>query len=489
MCPNTGRWFAMAALLAVSLAPACVLDVGQKHECRSKSDCLGERSCVDGTCRALTRDAASSAGDAAPDAPGGDGDATSSDGSSNDESDDRSHADASASDGPTDTTDSSHDTMGSPSDALDGDASGDARADASGDARADASDAAPLPRYTATGTPNYVFVTSATIALDFGSLDAADKICADTAKAAKLPGTYVAWLSTSTINARQRLGTARGWIRPDGAPFADTIADIISNRIFYPPVIDENGRELRGSYKKEPVVTGTLANGTVGGTCMDWTTAVNSQNFFPTVGVTTDTPIGWTAFDDRDYPVGCDIGAHLYCFGVDHTTPVQVVPQPGKKAFVSDGSFTMLGLDGADRLCAAEATRAHLTGTFMALLATTGATAASRFPSPDHRWVRVDGVPLVEPGQDLFRDGPRTALLSVTSSGAPTDAWIMTGAGSPLTLSPDLLSSCRNWVDTGQEETLAITGLANQFDDWFDHIANPDRCTRGGDNRVYCLEK
>lgn len=481
MCPNAGRWFALAVVLAASLGPACVLDVGQKHECISSDDCLAGRMCVAGTCRALTGDAAA-ASDGDADAP--ESDTALVDGAADvadvaaDGPDDRSHVDASAADGTTDATDASHDAMSSTNDVRD-----------ANDGAGDAGDAAPPPRYTATGTPNYVFVTSTKTSLSFGSLDVADKMCADAAKAGKLPGTYLAWLSTSTVNARDRLGKARGWIRPDGAPFADTIADIVSNHIFYPPLIDERGREVRGSYKNEPVATGTRDDGTVGGTCMDWTTSASSQLFYPTIGVTTDTPSGWTAFDDRDYPVGCDVAAHLYCFGIDHTTPVQVVPQPGKKAFVTDDDFTTTGIDGADRLCAAEATKAHLSGTFLALLATTGTPAAMRFRSPDHRWVRVDGVPLVEAGQDLFRDGPRTALLSVTSSGASTDAWVMTGAGSPLTVSPDLLSSCRNWEDTGQEETLAITGIANQFDDWFDHLATPDHCSSRENSRVYCLEE
>src|SRR5690606_988458 len=75
-----------------------------------------------------------------------------------------------------------------------------------GDPDAGAADAA-LPT-------NIVFVTSTQhVAQDLGGLEGADRICADRAAAAGLPGTYVAWLSTRTVDARDRLAGARGWVR------------------------------------------------------------------------------------------------------------------------------------------------------------------------------------------------------------------------------------------------------------------------------------
>jgi len=76
--------------------------------------------------------------------------------------------------------------------------------------------------------PNIAFVTSAKyVGGQFGGLDAADKECARLALAARLPGTYKAWLSTSTEDAIDRLGSARGWVRVDGKPFADERKEII----------------------------------------------------------------------------------------------------------------------------------------------------------------------------------------------------------------------------------------------------------------------
>src|SRR5690606_4557544 len=82
---------------------------------------------------------------------------------------------------------------------------------------------------------NLVFVTSTTHEpASLGGLAGGDAICAARAEAAGLPGTYVAWLSTATVDARDRLGSARGWRRVDGEPFADTVEDLASGKIFYP---------------------------------------------------------------------------------------------------------------------------------------------------------------------------------------------------------------------------------------------------------------
>src|SRR5206468_3194505 len=74
--------------------------------------------------------------------------------------------------------------------------------------------------------PNYAFVTSQRVPTRFQPLEVADSRCNDAAAAAGLPGEYRAWLSTAAHYARDRLAGARGWIRTDGAPFADTVDDL-----------------------------------------------------------------------------------------------------------------------------------------------------------------------------------------------------------------------------------------------------------------------
>jgi len=84
---------------------------------------------------------------------------------------------------------------------------------------------APRAVGTAFSAKNIVFVTS-TLSTpgNIGSLAAADAICTARAQAAALPGAYVAWLSSTVTSAKARLGSARGWVRVDGMPVADTVA-------------------------------------------------------------------------------------------------------------------------------------------------------------------------------------------------------------------------------------------------------------------------
>lgn len=108
--------------------------------------------------------------------------------------------------------------------------------------------AIPLLLLSEAPKPNIAFVTSTTYNGDLGGLAGADQKCQALAEAAGLPANvYKAWLSTSNENAKDRLGSARGWVRKDGKPFADTVADIVSGKIFHPLRIDENGADT-GAY-------------------------------------------------------------------------------------------------------------------------------------------------------------------------------------------------------------------------------------------------
>jgi hypothetical protein len=98
--------------------------------------------------------------------------------------------------------------------------------------------------------PNRVFVTGTPVPLSYlRDPDAADRECARLGSEADMPGDYLAWVSTATQSAIARLITVepepRGWTRPDGAPFADSISDLFSGRIMYPPLLTDLGTETR----------------------------------------------------------------------------------------------------------------------------------------------------------------------------------------------------------------------------------------------------
>ena len=215
----------------------------------------------------------------------------------------------------------------------------------------------------ASAIPNYAFVTSATVPAVFQSLDAADQICATAAAASGLPGQFRAWLSTATANAIDRLQGARGWIRTDSAPFADTLDDLGAGRIFTPLRLDERGAIASGL-----VMTGTNAAGRAepASDCNDWSDGATGDAM---AGTTEGTTTVWTSVTT----IRCSDPARLYCFGVDRVATVAPRPPNGKLAFLSDDPFTIGGgLAAADAQCQREATSAGLPGTFHALLSSPG---------------------------------------------------------------------------------------------------------------------
>ena len=307
----------------------------------------------------------------------------------------------------------------------------------------------------ATQSPNVAFVTSDTTSGGFQSLDAADQICATAAGAAHLSGTFRAWLSTSATDARDRLQGARGWIRPDGAPFADTVEDILEGRIFNALSVDENGAATSGL-----VITGTAANGRndVAFDCSDWSDGVIGKAI---VGTTDGTTGVWTYFTT----ISCGAPARLYCFGVDHVATVSLPPPRGKLAFLSNDPFTIGGgLAAADSQCQSEAAAAKLPGTFRALLASPGVTAASRVQANlGAVWLRLDGVALNAQGAASFFDAATMlAPLNVTSQMRYMDATVFTGATGPNVPADDA-QTCGNWVGGSS----ATVGRANYVPWWF----------------------
>jgi len=207
------------------------------------------------------------------------------------------------------------------------DAIADAAADARDVARRDVGPDRPADRgpEVAGSGPNYMFVTSMTYSPGFRSLSAADGNCNGLAAIAGLPGTYRAWLSTTDVRAIDRLAGARAWIRPDGAPFADTLDDIANGRILNPPLIDERrhawpGLPIENVPPEIRVMTGTQPMGgpADGATCDDWSTYLGTGGG-GSVEWTTDS---WTS----GYIFNCGERVHMYCFGVDRAEPLAPAP-------------------------------------------------------------------------------------------------------------------------------------------------------------------
>ena len=336
----------------------------------------------------------------------------------------------------------------------------------------------PIP--TASATPNvfnYAFVTSTTHDGALGGLDGADAICAARASAAGLPGTYVAWLSTASVDAVGRLGSARGFIRPDGAPFADQPADIAVNQIFNTLHIDETGADI-GSVS---VWTGTLKNGTNdSNTCAGWTVDSGANG---RIGSSRGGPAIWTELVSSP---SCGQSNRLYCFGIDNTT-TELTPTvtSGKLAFISNGTINPSsnpgGITAADTLCTNEAV--SLNGSYKALLASTTANAISRF-TPGNVYVRRDGT--------LIGDYDTLAAGGALESGIwqrPTGAYlasfsdvVWTGATTPSEVGTTA-STCGNFASGAGSGTFGRGPLADAT--WWS--ASTGSCAQA--HHVYCLQE
>jgi len=331
-----------------------------------------------------------------------------------------------------------------------------------------------------TQAANTIFVTSTTKRPDLiGSLAGADAMCMERAAAVGLQETFVAWMSTTTVDAIDRLGDARGWRRIDGLPFADTIEDIQAGAILYPASLDESGDEVGGW---PPVATGTNEVGRfdpVVGTCGDWTTTTGVTYY----GSINAASTGFTAYSQTT----CSEAMHVYCMGIDRQRSVMPPPESGRKAFVAPLWTPGGGLASADAHCQATASSAGLDGTFKALLASSTGSAASRFDLQGPRWVRTDGILLADTATD-FMAGRRHTGIQVAANGTSyfEDEVVWTGSSSTGSFDLDSTTAgahCADWTTTSGSAGTGVAG--DRRVSLFDAIY-PLPCSSA--HLLYCLE-
>jgi hypothetical protein len=167
-----------------------------------------------------------------------------------------------------------------------------------------------------------VFVTSQTFDGDFGGIQGAHNQCNNSAVAAGLAGTYVAWISDSTTNAKDRV-TDQGYITIAGDIIATSLEDLIDGAIGVPLDVDENGISFPfpGSGNEFAVWTNTTPGGPAGpggvnfepyvsgerNACKDWSSTGGSAAY----GRLMEPGVGWSGAGDIKF---CDRQARLYCF-------------------------------------------------------------------------------------------------------------------------------------------------------------------------------
>ena len=326
-----------------------------------------------------------------------------------------------------------------------------------------------------TAAANVAFVTSTLQSpMSFGSdLTGADAVCNTRAQAAGLTGTFVAFLSTSTVNARDRLAGSRGWARIDGVPLLDQADDAMRGHLLSPLAIDELGNYAGADF----VATGSTGTADVlgGWTCNDYT----DGSAMVEGGVGNFTSGLWLMDNNQS----CASMARIYCFGLGKTAPVAPPPVTGRLQFMTVESYVVdgNGLATADALCNSEAQQGSLPGSYKALLATSTASAFSRF-SAGSPWQRVDGMVLSPSLLDLEQNEMFTTPNLSATGAAQGDIEVMTGIINPAQANTTG-QACGDWTAPGGQ---GLTGRSDFLGSVFNDAGTTIGCTT---QPIYCFEE
>ncbi len=137
-------------------------------------------------------------------------------------------------------------------------------------------------------------------------LAAADRVCQNAAANAGLTNAsrFKAWLSTSSVAARDHITSEGPWVRVDHVSIAADRTQLLSGRLQAAIEVDEHG-----NFAASQVLTGTDATGVTGPqTCDDWSSVSGSVQ--ATIGVAMLANAGWT----DDFAPDCDETYAIYCF-------------------------------------------------------------------------------------------------------------------------------------------------------------------------------
>jgi hypothetical protein len=114
---------------------------------------------------------------------------------------------------------------------------------------------------------------------DLGGLEGADAYCTGLAEAAGITGrTWAAYLSTSTVDARDRIGSGP-WQNVGGVVIAESVEALHgeNNNLRKETALDETGAVVSGrgdEPNRHDILTGSNADGTAAPeTCEDWTSS------------------------------------------------------------------------------------------------------------------------------------------------------------------------------------------------------------------------
>jgi len=182
------------------------------------------------------------------------------------------------------------------------------------------------------GSYHLMFATSTIYQGNFGGLSAADSICAARAAAGDLSGTWIALLSTSTIDAKDRIYEDGPFYNVLGQLVANNETDLWDGSIASTLMADE----FKGTGNSVlEIYSGSTQSGVVANTCGDWTS--NSASAYSSIGSLNQTSSYWIN----------NTGAYQYCAPYRRLLCISHATTPNLSAFTAatgtttDGDVTL----------------------------------------------------------------------------------------------------------------------------------------------------
>lgn len=345
-----------------------------------------------------------------------------------------------------------------------------------------------------TMTPNLIFVSSTVVPVNKGSAVAYDAVCNTAATAAGINNAagngYVAYISDAASLATTRLGTARGWVRMDGKPFADTVASLLTDRkVFNSIGFSEDGRPASWL-----LLTGANTDGTLSSsTCQNWTSTSTTE--YGNVGTAAGGPGSWGFWNSTTLCsyTATELPMHLICMGTTKSAAVAPVVTNGKRIWVTATGFSPGAGQTPDAKCQADKPAGVTTAA--ALIAYTN-KPASAVLSPTATYVRMDGT-VVGTGADLTSasgelasgagiwqsaDGVYRSHQAGGPAGQIAFPYVWTGTWNIGDMGTDA-TTCGNWANatlTGMQADWTVTHVS-----WW-RVGGSPACTNA--YALYCVQ-
>ena len=327
---------------------------------------------------------------------------------------------------------------------------------------------------------NRAFVTSTQSSGNLGGLTGADALCSLLASTAGLGGEVRAYLSTSTVDALERLQGSRGWVRTDGKVLVDTPELLGTTALQHPLRTNEWGRDSGEVYA---AFTGTEANGRrsiTGEHCQDWTT--------DTVGLGINGNTGFLGHHFGSFgSAACYQTLGIYCFEVGKNVRISPAPAAGRLVFATVAGLRS-GLAAADAECQLQAGAAQRAGSFKALLAGVGTSPVSRFDLTGLPWVRPDGVPVTATASEFFQAERWDSSPSLTLDGR-YELNSMVSGGSSLTEPGTSEDTCAGWTSTSGSIRQGYAGASDPANTFREEVFGADAPCSQQEFGFLCLQE